>query len=60
MANNGIKLYSALVALVVLCALISYKPVNGRVSKSFVRGFLVGYAKGLEEGKSLVQVQPVL
>jgi len=32
---------------------------EARVSKSFVRGFLVGYAKGLEEGKNLVQVQPV-
>lgn len=27
--------------------------VNAKVSKSFVRGFLVGYAKGLEEGKAM-------
>lgn len=33
---------------------------NARVSKSFVRGFLVGYAKGLEEGKNLVHLQPVV
>jgi hypothetical protein len=58
---EGIKAQTLVFA--VICAILGLNlilnPVEARVSKSFVRGFLVGYAKGLEEGKNLVHVQPV-
>lgn len=48
------------ILFVAIVLIASLHRTHGRVSKSFVRGFLVGYAKGLEEGKNLVQVQPIL
>jgi len=50
----SIKLSFCLLAVCVGLSL-----AQAKVSKSFVRGFLVGYAKGLEEGKALAQVHHV-
>jgi hypothetical protein len=36
-----------------LAILLGLSSAEAKVSKSFVRGFLVGYAKGLEEGKAM-------